>query len=293
MDETNVFDGLNLKDLMQQAPVTHDNAVTETETKETANKALSEAKEEKTETKKGIATSIHVQSNKHENIVVLSGFIAKKTEAKSVVRLVIGIRENVHNRNGVQEEVNYPTVIVMKNKDNSSIADDFIVHDFVKITCHMSSYARQNPSSLERIVIQNLVADKIEPGVTFYQNALDENIGRRVELTQNIVHLRGRVVEIMNRENKSSYLRMEARNGHVRNVVGVYVVASHAAGIKIGDVIDLYGKMKTYLQDTKNKEHPVMKREIIQELKCSIVQDNKENLDTLPTPPKTNAQTIL
>ena len=247
--------------------------------------------------KKNIATSLHpeVRTNgKAENTVILSGYIAKKTELKSIVRLVIGVREIIHNRNGVQEEVNYPNVIVMKEKDNSSIADDFMVHDFVKLTCHVSSYSRQIPSSLERTVIQSFVADKIEPGTTFYPDAVGENLGRRVEMTQNIVHLCGRVIEIMNRENKSSYLRMEARNGHVRNVVGVYVNASHAENIKVGATLDLYGKVKTYIQETKNAERPVIKREIIQELRCSIVsnQVDKASLDTLPTPPKT-AETVL
>ena len=220
--------------------------------------------------------TIHVVTNpgikEHintSNLIKLSGTIVNKHESPILYLVTLAVNERA---NGNKTITNFPTFTVYKNKDNTSMIDEFMLHDAISIEGHISSNVRSREQT-DSYKMQQIVVDKICEVKTIYPNAIGNNPGRGYNLEWNSMLLSGIIRRIENVNDSVTTLYIDALNGNIHNTLSVTTFGDVAKDIHENDDVTIYGRIAT-----SRKVLPNGKRIYKQSLVGYEIVPNKESM---------------
>lgn len=190
------------------------------------------------------------------NIVKISGIIVHKHDSPRIVRVVVATR--ISGRNG-QVYNNYPSLVFTKDKDGHSAVDDFMLHDEVTITGHLSStYKTRTPMGTPS---WQIMGDTVEKAATYSTNAIGDSQGRRVVIYDNAVYVKGVVSQIIERP-KVKTIVIECRYGRIRNMVSITAFGNFGKDISVNDEVEVYAYINTSRVVEEGKK-PIYRQSIV------------------------------
>ncbi len=187
---------------------------------------------------------IHPGNKEHSNtsnIIKLSGTIVNKHESPTLYLLTLAVNER---QNGDKTITNFPTVIVYKKEDNTSLVDDYMLHDPISIEGHISSNVRSRKST-DSYKMQQIVVDSVCEVTTIYPNAIGEDKGKGYNLEWNSMRLSGIIRQIKKINDNVTSVYIDARNGIIHNTLNITTFGDVAKDIKIDDNVTIFGRIST------------------------------------------------
>lgn len=179
-----------------------------------------------------------------DNEVCLAGVIVNRFEMNRMIRVTLRVPEDSRRDEAGNPVTNFPEFIVFKNNDNTSMVDNFLKHDAVKITGHFSSNARSLQEA-DTYKQQQVVADTVEEITRYYPNAVGNEKGRGYMVFQNNFIVSGEIVRIAKTSTNVKLVDILTVRDNHKNVVRLTVFGNRDGGVQIGDTVTIHGRIRT------------------------------------------------
>lgn len=189
------------------------------------------------------------EQKQENNILKISGTVVNKYEMNGAgpVKLTIA----VDPQNG--KDADFPVVYVFRDHaDNTTIADNILVKDHVKITGHASSYTRRTSDGNSGTFVQEIVADSIEKQEPTYPEQIGDVKGRPHYEMVNAFCFNGEVTQISKLQNNVTILRIRMEQNNYTNTIDVTVFGHEADRVSVGETVTASGRVATQRKEYAN-----------------------------------------
>lgn len=195
-----------------------------------------------------------MENSMYANEVRFRGTIVNKYEAGQFTRITLGIYERGKGGTVIRD---FPTVYCMKDESGKTVADDFMLHDYVEIIGHVSARLQNIRRGTEEDirVLQQFVADEMKEGEMFYPNETEVGKGRGIRIPMNVVHLKGTVEDAIDGQSGVGIIRLNAMRGTISNICSIRTFQHLSKNVRPGDVLNISARAKTSTNTYKDRDH--------------------------------------